>query len=115
MLTSAIPQWHTSLYTLSCTYTQLQVLKRSQYLLLQTASPDALFRLEHSPLAYQKEELLELYFQQQHHGSIEDFLAYHLQRNAFSKENLLMQVSSEGLYIRARSGCTLELRGFVWR
>ena len=78
----------------------MQVLKRSQYLLLQTASPDALFRLEHSPLADQTEELLELYFQQQHHGSLEDFLAHHLQRNGISRESLLMQVSWEGLYIR---------------
>lgn len=74
-------------------------------MLLQTASPDAVFRLEHSTLAYQKEELLELYFQQQHHGSLEDFLAYHLQTNGISKENLLMQVSSEGLYIRAQRVC----------
>jgi len=74
-------------------------------LLLQTASPDALFRLEHSPLAYQKEELLELYFQQQHHGSLEDLLAYHLQTDGISGESLLMQVSWEGLYIRVQKVC----------
>ena len=87
-------------------HTRLQVLKRSQYLLLQTASPDALFRLENSPLADQREELLELYFQQQHHGSLEDFLAHHLQRKGTSGESLLMQVSWEELYIRG---------GGMWR
>ena len=69
-------------------------------MLLQTASPDALFRLENSPLADQEEELLELYFHQQHHDSLEDFLAHHLLRNGTSGESLLMQVSWEGLYIR---------------
>ena len=73
-----------------------QVLKRSQYLLLQTASPDALVRLEQSSLADQKEELLELYFQRQHHNSLEDFLAHHLQKNGTRGENLLMQVSWGG-------------------
>lgn len=72
-------------------YTHMQVLKRSQYLLLQTASPDALVRLKHSPLADQREELLRVYFQQ-HHGSLEDFLAHHLQMNGTQGESLLMQV-----------------------
>ena len=61
-------------------------------MLLQTASPDALVRLEQSPLADQKEELLELYFQRQDHNSLEDFLAHHLERNGTQGENLLMQV-----------------------
>ena len=78
------------------THIYTQVLKRSQYLLLQTASPDALVRLEQSPLADQKEELLELYFQRQHHNSLEDFLAHHLQRNGTRGENLLMQVGWVG-------------------
>ena len=69
----------------------MQVLKRSQYLLLQTAHPDALIRLEHSPLADQREELVRLYFQQ-HHSSLEDFLAHHLQSCSMKRENLLMHV-----------------------
>ena len=72
----------------------MQVLKRSQYLLLQTASPDALVRLKHSPLADQRKELLRVYFQQ-HHGSLEDFLAHHLQMNGTQGESLLMQVHSD--------------------
>ena len=79
----------------------MQVLKRSQYLLLQMASPDALVRLEQSPLADQKEELLELYFKRQHHNSLEDFLAHHLQRNGTRGENLLMQVGwGRGVHLR---------------
>ena len=68
-----------------------QVVKRSQYLLLQTACPDALVRLEHSSLAAKREELLRVYFQQ-HHGSLEEFLAHHLQRCGTQGESLLMQV-----------------------
>ena len=73
------------------THAHMKVLKRSQYLLLQTAYPDALVRLENSPLADQREELLSLYFQQ-HHSSLEDFMAYHLQRGGIQEESLLMQV-----------------------
>ena len=68
-----------------------QVLKRSQYLLLHTACPDALVRFECSSLAAKREELLRVYFQQ-HHGSLEEFLAHHLQRCGTREESLLMQV-----------------------
>jgi len=66
----------------------------SQYLLLQTASPDALVRLEYTLLANQREELLRLYFQEQHHSSVEDFLAHHIQRNSTRGGGLLMQVGA---------------------
>ena len=90
-------------------YTHMQVLKRSQYLLLQTASPDALVQLKHSPLSDQREELLRVYFQQ-HHGSLEDFLVHHLQMNGTQGESLLMQVHSDhgragGGEGRLRSSC----------
>jgi len=67
----------------------------SQYILLQTASPDAVVRLEYTPLADQKEELSRLYFQEQHHNSIEDFLAHHIQRTSTRGGGLLMQVMGE--------------------
>jgi len=70
------------------------VLKMNQYLLLQTASPDALVRLEHTLLADQREELLRLYFQEQHHNSVEDFLAHHIQKNSTRGGGLLMQVTT---------------------
>ena len=66
----------------------------SQYLLLQTASPDALVRLEYTQLADQREELSRLYFQEQHHNSIEDFLAHHIQMNNTQGGGLLMQVET---------------------
>ena len=91
LTTDGYMNFHVTHHT-SHTHMHTQVLKRSQYLLLQTASPDALVRLEQSPLTDQKEELLELYFQQQHHNSLEDFLAHHLQRNGTRGESLLMQV-----------------------
>jgi len=90
-----IQHTHTRTYnthTHTHTYTHIQVLKRCQYLLLQTASPDALVRLEYTPLADQREELLRVYFEEQHHNSIEDFLAYQVQRNSTQGEGLLMQV-----------------------
>jgi len=64
----------------------------SQYLLLQTASPDALVRLEYTSLAHQREELSRLYFQEQHHNSIQEFLTHHIQRNSTRRGGLLMQV-----------------------
>lgn len=81
------PQVEILLYTFSHAHTQ--VFKRSQYLLLQTAHPDALVRLERSPLAHQREELVRSYFQQ-HHSSLEDFLAHHL--HSTQRESLLMHV-----------------------
>ena len=76
------------------THTRPQVLKMSQYLLLQTASPDALVRLEYTQLADQREELSRIYFQEQHHNSIEDFLAHHIQANNTQGGGLLMQVET---------------------
>ena len=64
----------------------------SQYLLLQTASPDALVRLEYTSLADQREELSRIYFQEQHHNSIQDFLAHHLEMKSIRGGGLLMQV-----------------------
>jgi len=75
-------------------HTYFQVLKTSQYLLLQTASPDALFRLEYTPLADQREELSRIYFQEQRHNSLEDFLAHHIRRNNTQEGGLLMQVGA---------------------
>jgi len=59
---------------------------------LYELSPDALVRLECTPLADQREELSKIYFQKQHHNSIEDFLAHHIKINSTQKEGLLMQV-----------------------
>ena len=67
----------------------------SQYLLLQTASPDALIRLQHTPLADQLTDLLEMY-DSQHHTSIDDFLNHNLVGNE-GKAGLLLQVRDEDI------------------
>lgn len=72
-------------------YTTLQVLRVSKYLLLQTAAPDAIVRLEHTALAREKRAIESIYFQNQHHTSIEDFLD-HLVNGECAESGLLMQV-----------------------
>lgn len=65
----------------------------SQYLLLQTASDDSLVRLKMTDLAHRQEELMRLYFNEQHHKSIADFVYYHIQNSDETKEGLLLQVT----------------------
>lgn len=67
----------------------------SQYLLLQTASDDSLVRLKKTALADQQQELMQLYFSEQHHDSVVDFVHHHIQQNDDGhKEGLLMQVAT---------------------
>lgn len=52
-----------------------QVFELAKVLLLKCATPDAVVRLKYSDLANQeKEKLQRLYFEQQHHHSLRDFL-----------------------------------------
>lgn len=68
----------------------LQVLSWSKHLLLRTASPDALVRLGHTHLSGEEQQQLhKIYFDEQHHASIEDFLLHHLQQGGGGS---LMQV-----------------------
>jgi adenosylmethionine-8-amino-7-oxononanoate aminotransferase len=70
-----------------------QILKMSQYQLLQTASPDAIVRLQSTSLARESETLQKIYFGKQAHGSIEFFLKFHLKYNRESHSaGLLLQV-----------------------
>ena len=65
----------------------------SKYLLLQTASPDAVVRLERTKLVHEERHIKQIYFDRQHHESIADFLGYHV--NSYVGEGgLLMQVST---------------------
>lgn len=66
------------------------VLARSKKILLQMASPDALIRLQNSPLDDRRERLSQIYYIEQHHGSIVDFLCHHLHSN--HSNGLLIQV-----------------------
>jgi hypothetical protein len=68
-----------------------QVLNLSKFLLLQTAAPDAIVRLEHADLAHEKAVIGDIYFKHQHHNSMEDFLNHSI-RACDTKTRLLMQV-----------------------
>lgn len=69
-------------------------MRLSQYLLLQTASEDALFRLKHSKFVDNEVNyFMRLYYQGQEHKSVIDFLNYSLsQEQSKSQEGLFMQV-----------------------
>lgn len=69
-----------------------QVLRISQYLLLQIASDDALIRLKRTPLADQQKEFMQVYFSEQHHDSIINFVCHHIKDDDGTSDGLLMQV-----------------------
>jgi hypothetical protein len=69
------------------------VLPLSQFLLLQTAAPDAIVRLQNTALEEQ-EAIKEMYFKKLHLHSIEEFLIDQLQR-CEGKGGLLIQVSKK--------------------
>ena len=68
------------------------VFKCSCEIVLQMASPDALIRLQRTVLAEEAEELSEMYFSEQCHGSIVQFLQHHLQTHTANSDGLLIQV-----------------------
>ena len=70
------------------------VLTQSKKILLQMASPDALIRLHCTSLADDYEELRQIYFSEQHHGSIVQFLVHHLHNGSHMSGQcgLLIQV-----------------------
>jgi len=68
----------------------LQILRFSQFLLLQTACPDSIFRLKSTSLRGEYDEISNVYFNEQHHNSIQDFLNHCFNQN--TKERLHMQV-----------------------
>ena len=72
----------------------IQVLRLSQYLLLQMASDDSIVRLKNTALANHQEELMELYLSEEHHNSINNFIRYHMHNNSSSHEGLLLQVNA---------------------
>ncbi|KAM6964707.1 E3 ubiquitin-protein ligase rnf213-beta [Tautogolabrus adspersus] len=69
--------------------TEEEVLDLAKRLLLNCATPDAVMRLKYSDLANQeKEKLQRMYFQQQHHHSIRDFLEDCLNKHHGSRKFL---------------------------
>ena len=74
-------------------YLLCQILKMSQYQLLQTASPDAVVRLQSTSLASESEEIQKIYFRKQSHSSIDSFLTFCLKHDRESHSGgLLLQV-----------------------
>ena len=71
------------------------VFDRSKKILLQMASPDALIRLHCTALAKDQKYLSQIYFSEQHHGSIVQFLVHHLHNGSHMSGQcgLLIQVS----------------------
>ncbi|XP_069016032.1 E3 ubiquitin-protein ligase rnf213-beta [Embiotoca jacksoni] len=66
-----------------------EVLDLAKCLLLNCATPDAVVRLKYSDLANQEKEKLQmLYFQQQHHHSLRDFLEDFLDKHRASSRFL---------------------------
>ncbi len=75
----------------------IQVLKLSQFLLLQTAADDAIVRLQNS--AFPEEEIVRLtswYFRHQQHTSIGEFLHYNCNHQV---HEVFMQVRIISLFI----------------
>ena len=68
------------------------MLNLSKYLLLLTAAPDAIVRVECTALKNEKESIEHVYFRQQHHTSIIHFLEHHVNEEQ-GHFGLLMQVS----------------------
>ena len=64
----------------------------SKYLLLLTAAPDAIVRVECTALVDEKNLIECIYFQQQHHSSIVEFLQHHMIEKP-EDLGLFMQVS----------------------
>ena len=65
----------------------------SKYQLLQTASPDAIVRLQSTSLAGESDTIQKIYFAKQDHSSIDSFLAFHLKHDRESQTGgLLLQV-----------------------
>ncbi|XP_071387268.1 E3 ubiquitin-protein ligase rnf213-beta-like [Centroberyx affinis] len=66
-----------------------EVFESAKCFLLNCATPDSVLRLKYSDLANQERERLQrMYFQQQHHDSLRDFLEIHLNKHQESSKFL---------------------------
>ena len=63
----------------------------SKFLLLQTASPDAIVRLECTPISDEKEAINHIYSEEQYHMSMIEFLR-HFIHDSHTEGGLLLQV-----------------------
>ena len=67
------------------------VLARSKKILLLMSPPDALIRLNYTPLDEKREKLSQIYYFDQYHSSLVEFLSHHLRANN-NVNGLLIQV-----------------------
>lgn len=79
----------------------IKIMKKAKKVLLWCATPDAVLRLGLTPLASDKDELIDIYFRLQEHESLPQFL----QNNAKTCTNMHIQVfyvnlSSTKLFLR---------------
>ena len=58
-----------------------QVLKECKKVLLQCATPEALVRLPHTKLMLEENHLMHEYFNEQKHGSLQEYLVHRLVDN----------------------------------
>ncbi|XP_019853235.1 PREDICTED: E3 ubiquitin-protein ligase RNF213-like [Amphimedon queenslandica] len=72
---------------------QEAVLECGKKMLLQMASPEALIRLKSTSLEDEQKYLSQIYYFDQHHGSIVEFLNYHLHKTR-NLSGLLIQVTT---------------------
>ena len=63
------------------------------------ANPDALIRLQRTALADQQKKLCQVYFSEQYHDSITQFLQHHI-GNDFERNGVLIQVSLNFNYLK---------------
>lgn len=66
----------------------------SKFLLLQTASPDGVIRLERTDLSSEISNIRNIYFKEQCHSSIGDFLKCNI-NGQINRSGLLMQASKK--------------------
>jgi len=72
-------------------------MQKCKRLLLYTACPDALIRLQNGALKNDMEELCHIYFSEQHHSSFQDFMRAHASAH---NSNNYFQVSNGNLEMR---------------
>ncbi|XP_036427896.1 E3 ubiquitin-protein ligase rnf213-beta isoform X2 [Colossoma macropomum] len=79
-----------------------EVYESAKYFLLKCATPDSVLRLKYSKLGNQEAEKHQLlYFHQQHHHSLKDFMNSHLKKNDKEKSRFIEVTTFAGLLTKA--------------
>ena len=82
-----------------------KVLRRSQMMLLEMATPDAIARLPHTALETRAPHIWDAYFKEQQHSSLATFMSHvlNLEDRRFDEER------QKGLLIQVSDGDTMSL------